>query len=400
MPILGNWIDNYVAYVSSASESPKQFHFWCGATAIAATLKRNVWFDRVTYKMYPNLFTVLVGRPGLGKGAALNPALSLLKEANTSNVLSDRLTIEYVLEKLSKGFPHTSISSAGGFQIGQDTSSLIFSPELSIFITASTITLPILADLWDAREGDFHYGTRHKGEYKIASPCVSLLGGSTQEWLVDSIPSSAVGGGFTRRVNFVLGKDKGKPIPWPSVNGSSSIRTDLVDGLRRIALLKGEFTFASDAKPIFEKYHAESSPKEYDDEATAHYRTAKWAQAVKLATCISASRSNSMVITKQDFEEATTKIEEVIKDIGYVFRAVGESDLVNAADKVLTYIERKGYASRQDILKANWRHVGTAEVLDVILSTLVQGGFVDTYTQSGVLMYKEKIKPIPQGGTP
>ena len=291
--------------------------------------------------MYPNLFTVLVGRPGIGKGAALNPALALLKEASTTNILSDRLTIEFVLEKLSKGFPSTTTTQGGGITFGQDTAACIFSPELSIFITASTITLPILADLWDAREGEFHYGTRHKGEYKIASPCVSLIGGSTQEWLVNSIPSNAVGGGFTRRVNFVFAKDKSKPIPWPSSNGTSSIRDDLIQDLRHISTLKGEFKIEQNARAVFEKYHAESNPKDFDDEATAHYRTGRWGQALKLAMVISACRDDSRTITKKDLEDSIERIEAILKDIGFIFRAVGESDIVNAADKVLTYFGNK-----------------------------------------------------------
>src|SRR5260370_25216813 len=114
-----NWIDNYIQWVAGASESPIDYHWWSAATVIAASMKRHCWIDRGTYKLYPNLFTVLVGRPGLGKGAAVNPAMSILKEANTTAVLSDRVTIEYVLEKLSKGFPATAVASGGGIVFGQ-----------------------------------------------------------------------------------------------------------------------------------------------------------------------------------------------------------------------------------------------------------------------------------------
>lgn len=337
------------------------------------------------------MFTVLVGRPGIGKGAALNVAFGLLKKANTANILSDRLTIEYVLEKLSKGFSSPSLMATGGIQIGTDSSAAIFSPELSIFITASQVTLPILADLWDAREQPFSYGTRHKGEYTIAAPCVTLMGGSTQEWLIDSIPSNAVGGGFTRRVNFVFAKDKEQFIPWPAMNGAP-LHDTLVEDLRHIsAHLRGEFVFSPEARPIFEKHYCSAVPNEFDDDATTAFKTSQWAHAVKLAMCISAARADDRIITKADYEMAIHKVAEVTSNIPIVFRAVGESDLVTAADRVLKFLEKKGYATYQEILRANWRHV-SIEDLNVILATFKEGGLVLEQMRGNKAIY-QAIQP-------
>lgn len=334
----------------------------------------------------------------MGKGAAVNPAMSLLKDAATANTLSDRLTIEYVLEKLSKGFTAPAGSSSGtGITFTTDASALIFSSELSIFITASLVTLPILADLWDAREGDFHYGTRHKGDYKITSPCISLLGGSTQEWLIDAIPNNAVGGGFTRRVNFVFAKEKSQFIPFPVSPNSHTVKDSLVEDLRYIAShLRGEFRFAKDVEPIFDKFYRAAVPNEYDDEATTAYVTTKWAHATKLAMAISASRSDSLVISKSDFEQAVVEVEQCSLDLQLVFRAVGESDLVSAADRVLKFIEKKGYASRSDILRSNWRHVSASD-LDVIILTLTQGGLLIEKQSGNKIVYtaipQTKVSP-------
>lgn len=339
---------------------------------------------------------MLVGRPGLGKGAAVNPAMSILKEANTTAILSDRVTIEYVLEKLSKGFPATQMASGGGLVFGQDSSVILFSPELSIFITASQYTLPILADLWDSREGEFSYGTRHKGDYKIKNSCISMLAGSTQEWLISSIPNSAIGGGFTRRVNFVFAKDKSQSIPWPSMN-HSGLRGNVVNDLRHIAQLRGEFKFDPDAAAIFEIYYNSTEPDEFADEATTAYTSSQAHHAAKLAMTLSACHSDSLIINKKDIEDAIDKVEEVKRTINMVFRAVGESDLVNAADRVLRFIENKGLASRSDILRSNWRHISSND-LDTILTTFVQGGLLLERQQGNKILYEAvqlKVKGKP-----
>ncbi len=345
---------------------------------------------------------VLVGRPGIGKGSAINPALTILREAATANLLSDRVTIEFVLEKLSKGWPHFGTGvTPGKIQVGIDHSCLILSRELSVFVTASQFTLPILTDLWDANEGDWIYGTRGKGEFKISDPCVCLLGGSTQEWLISSIPPSAIGGGFTRRVNFVVAYDREKLIPWPVVSNHSNIRDDLISDLKEIGKLTGEFRFHKDTIPIFEEVYRDSVPLLYDDMATTSFKTSKWAQVSKLAMCFSAVRGDDLIITANDFRLARDAVESVAINVPRVFRGVGESELVKATTKVLEFIENKGFASRDEILKAHWRDV-TSDDLDRVLATLKEAYIIREYTQGRKTMWQAVERPVtkPKGVIP
>lgn len=332
------------------------------------------------WKLFPNLYTVLVGRPGLGKGAAINPMIALVKEAGVANILSDRITMEYVLEKLSKGFPKTLSTQIPGsplqsIKIGTEAACLMVSTELSVFITASQFSITCLSDLWDCKEGIYQYGTRGKGEWNLNNPYVTLIGASAQDWLVKSVPADAVGGGFTRRVNFVFASKKDKKVPWPQKNGNLGTQ-GLVDDLRAISQLRGEFTFTPGARPTFEAYYLSCEPNDFDDEATVVYKTSKWANASKLAMCISAARGDSLEINKADFEEAIVRTEEVVEDLKIVFRSVGESPLVSATARVLTFIETQGYASRQEILKINWKHISDMD-LDRIIATLREANVIE-----------------------
>lgn len=372
------------------------FIFWSAATAVSTVLKRNVYVGRGTYRLHPNLYTILVGRPGIGKGTAIKPAVKLMAEAKVSNTLSGRITIEYVLERLSVGWPHPMLG--GPMKVGNESACMIYSTELSVFLSASPNTLPILCDIWDFDEGDFEYGTRHKGEFRIKNPCVSLLGGSTQEWLISSIPSSAVGGGFTRRVNFVVANDREKLLPWPVVQNHSAVRDNLVLDLQAIARLRGEFQFAGDVRPLFEScYSIDSNPTEYDDEATTSYKTSLWAQVVKLAMCMSASRSDDLIITKEDFRKSYDAIMTVAQNVPKVFRGVGESEYAVVTDKLLRFLEAKGYANKMEMTKAMWRDA-TSEELDKIIATLEQGGIIYSYQQGRNTMYA--VKASHTVGTP
>ena len=313
----------------------------------------------------------------------MNPAIALMKEAGTVNILSDRITMEYVLEKLSKGFPKMHIGSNGTgppgplqtqtLKLGVESAALLVSTELSVFITASQFSITALSDLWDSKEGVYQYGTRGKGEYNLNSPCVSLLGGSAQEWLVKSVPADAVGGGFTRRVNFVFAAKKDRKVPWPKSSGRTTAL--LADDLRQMSLLRGEFTFTDGERGVFEKYYDSCEPDDFDDEATAVYKTSKWANASKLAEVLSVSLNDSMIITEEVLQLAIDKIEEVAQDLKMVFRAVGESDMASASERVIRFLETRGFCSRNEILAHNWRNF-TSNELDVILATFREAGMV------------------------
>jgi len=316
----------------------------------------------------------------------MHPALNLMKQAGTVNVLSDRITMEYVLEKLSKGFPrmHQSNNGQGTLRLGTESAALLVSSELSVFITASQFSITALSDLWDSKEGLYQYGTRGKGEYNIQSPCVSLFGGSAQEWLIKSIPADAVGGGFTRRVNFVLATKKDKKVPWPKAYISGP--DDLIEDLRSISTLHGEFTFSGGARKLFERYYNSCEPNDFDDEATCVYKTSKWANASKLAQVISVARGDSLEINELDLMMAIQKIDEVVEDLKMVFRSVGESTLASASEKVLRFIETKGYASRSDILARNWRHMTSGD-LDIIIATFREAGTLGERTVGNQTLY-------------
>jgi len=299
--------------------------------------------------------------------------------------------MEYVLEKLSKGFPKIYQSSNGmgppsgqGIKLGTESSALLISTELSVFIAASQFSITCLTDLWDSKEGVYQYGTRGKGEWNINEPIVSLIGGSAQNFLVKSIPADAVGGGFTRRVNFVLATER---APLPVVKTPLVSKDALVEDLRHISQIRGQFTLTPAALQLLRDYYGTCDADDFDDEASAVYKASKWANAGKLAEIISISRDDSLVITEEDFQAGIDKVEEVAKNIKIVFRAVGESDLAGASEKVIHFLEVRGFASRAEIMAHNWRHF-TSNQLDVVIATFREAGMIAEKSVGSKTLYQ------------
>ena len=86
---------------------------------------------------------------------------------------------------------------------------------------------------------------------------------------------------------------------------------------------------------------------------------------------LQAAKGDSMEIDKDSWLTAEQETNQVTSDIQTVFRGVGMNDMTIAADKMLTFLEIKGFATREQIQHAMWQYVMSAE-LDVLLKTMEQ----------------------------
>ena len=298
------------------------------------------------------------------------------------------MTIEYILETLSKGFPNTGTGPNGGITFGMDCSCIFVAPELSVFLRYPQDELPSLADLWNANKDKKQYGTRGKGLREIEGACPTLLGGCAPGWLVKAIPADAVGGGFTRRVNFVYYDGEGHVRkPWPSNIDFATLTEPLVQDLRAISKLHGEYKFDNQTRTIFETLYNDSNPNNHPDEATSNYVISRWAHVCKVAMAVAASKRNDLVLLKTDMEEAINAVECVTEGLKIVFRSVGEGDLTVVADKILQFLEKAPGATYKQILNYVWKDV-TRDDLQVVLMTLRDGGVVDERSIGGTLVYQ------------
>lgn len=338
------------------------------------------------------MYTVFVGHPGIGKGRAINPAIHLLREANTTNLMSDKLTIQYILERLAVGFT-SAHATPTGMTFGVDSSCMISAPEMEVFLTTSD-ALPSLAELWECKDGPSDYGTRGKGLVQISKPCPTLIGGMTLRQACDYMSTKVVSGGFTRRVNFVYAADKDSSKPFPAWNGSvDKTITELITDMRHISTLRGEVKLDKPAMALYKAYyHMADKVNEFDDEATVAYATSKWVHVLKLSTAICCSKRDSMLISQDDITEAVTAVEQCANDLQRVFRSVGDSNMAGGADRILKFLEIRGYATRNDIMNAMWRHMSSPE-LDVLLATLESGNMIVPQERAG----KTVFRAVPQG---
>jgi len=402
-----NWISSYAAALDPITEAPSAYVIWSAISVISAVLKKKVWVRRGTYKVYPNQYIVLVGPPGVGKGTAIHPAHSFIKDYKPalSNYLSDRITAPKIIEKLANGFQTNAVVN-GMVTTATESTAVLMATELSTFLGSSDWMTSFLCDTWDRNE--FEYDTKNKGSSHIKDMCVSLICACVPDFIRkingNKNAAEAINGGFTARTMFVFANEKSKKLAWPvaleDTTGGKEIIANLRHDLEQIAHVHGEFTFDNEAYHEWIAFYKTINATDSDSDVVRYFKSRQDIHVLKVAMCLSAASDNLLVINRWCLTTAIALVQGVLDTLDITFRGVGESSLSEATAKLQTYIERKGLCSRRELIRDCHRHA-TVEDIDRIINTLLQIGLITNKIVGGTQFYeyvhttKKKVVQMP-----
>ena len=145
------FLREYVTYCSSGTEIPSIFSLWSGIACLSAVLGRTSYIDMGHYRIYPNLYIVLVAQSAAcHKSAAIKQASRMLRQVRKPiNFISQKLTPEALIQSLSEG----EVSTAGTM-LNKHCEGIAISDELSTFIDRNSFQngmISLLTDLWDCQ---------------------------------------------------------------------------------------------------------------------------------------------------------------------------------------------------------------------------------------------------------
>lgn len=395
---LVNWITDYTAAIDSMTESPIDYHLWSAISIIGAVLKDNVWIDMGTYKIYPNQYVVLVGPPGIGKSNAIHAANEFVRnppnKVPLAHYVMDAVTTAKLIEILSKGFPRISFNN-GHMLSTTEAACIMQISELPVLLDTNNGGMAnFLCEAWSRNE--YHYSTKSGGAQVINDLCLSIIAACVPDFVkeINRAKGTTISNGLTSRIIFVYGNAKSKSLPFPPKKSTMKILTDLSVDLEIISKLHGEFVFDAQAKQLYEDKYKLIKIEDGDSEVVINFKARQPSHIMKTAMIMSAAASDSMIIDGVIMTAAIATIDHVVDTLDVVFRGVGDSTLASAQSRILQYLERKGIASRSEILRDNFRHV-TAEDLDRILAIFVSCNFIYEFSQGSKRLFKYIAKGTP-----
>ena len=291
--VKSNWVDDCVSDCSHV-ETPESWLWWSFLCCISAAAGNNYFVKALKgdfiYK--PNLYIMLLGESGLGKGFPINRAKRLVQSAEVTRVIAGRSSIQAIVTELS------TTKKLENKDLILDGRALIINGELSTAIIADPDALTILTDLFDG-----HYNPewdnllKGTGREKLKNPYITALFGSSPAHFYDSIPQANIEGGYIGRNLIIFEEKRSKDVDiLDFAEDDESTETEdqkfekyltpkYVPHLQKIAGKKGRLRPTESARQLFNTWRKAWRAKQPSDKTGFLNRVPD--HTMKVAMCLS-----------------------------------------------------------------------------------------------------------------
>lgn len=336
-----SWLGLYLDYTSEF-ESPENFHFWCGVSAIAACLNRNVWTRVGTEIFYPNHYIILISPSAVArKSTAMEKALNLLRKAGGINILYDKATDSALWHIMS------ALTGEQG-----KSNLLVHVDELSTMFTNEDASANLISSLTRMYTCPDHLEktTRSDGRMEVAFPCVNFLGGTTPMDLMVIFPSATTGMGFSGRCLFIYEPGPRHRNPWPSLHMDAE--KPLVMKLREFQKLQGEIPLDGIALDYYKNWY-QKMPALISNDTDSTFLARTHVHMMHLAIVLAVSEGEQ-TITRLTLIRAQKHLEHVQENLKRTLNLVGRSDAIQDMETFVGMLAKcGGTADRGTLLRMN-----------------------------------------------
>jgi hypothetical protein len=369
--ILSDFISAYLEYTKE-TEPKSTYHIWCAISAIAAALERKVYIVSGHQHIYSNFYTVLVGPAGWArKGTAIDLIRPIIEKADVKT-MTGAITMEKLSQRL-KGALETFSDPYDGLIKFQCAVTFI-SPELQVFLREKNVDLLArLTDLYDCPD-TWVYDTKNSGTDYVQGAYFNILAATAPDWIRSMLPDPAVGGGFTRRIIWVVEEDK-RTKSTPTVD--ETLQEKLINDLQTIGLLTGPAKFTDEAWQRYVSWYEEHDRayREGDlaiaDPRFAGYCATRATLLRKLALVCSVSESSALIIEAKHFDRAKQILEHTERKMPRAFKALGQARYSTVVEQIFNFVLKKGEVYKKEILLWMWRDIDEASY-NIAVHTLLK----------------------------
>lgn len=331
----------------SGLEVPPSYNTFCSLVALSALLSRRVWLMKGDYiRIYPNLYVVLVGPPGIGKNTAMENTEDLLLHhklpVSAEAVTREKLIMDIQAQETVLDFlpPNDKYRICSPYTV--------FATELSEFLGAGGIgMISFLTDIYS--RNIYEYRTKNKGSVFVRGPYLNLIAGTTPDWITTYLKDDIISGGFSRRCLFVYETARFGSVPLPTITPAMRTAWDRVvarsEAIRKLA---GPFKFSEEGRKFFiEWYHTRGVKG--DGNLSGYYET-KDIQLLKVAMLVAISGSDDLILERDHLIAGLELLSLVEQNLSRVFQGIGRNELNAATVKVL---DRLVNAPKKPIMMEN-----------------------------------------------
>lgn len=333
---LGSWIEAFIAFTDNLESAPV-YRQWTAITIIAAALEQKVWIT-TSDRLYPNLYTILVGHPGVGKTRSIMAGRKFLQELPGFNIAPTSMKMASLVDALVAA-KRTIVSNTG--PATEFHSMAILVDEWTAFMHAFEEEL--VGGLTTFYDVTVPYEQHRRGKdirIKIVRPQLSLLAGSTPSNLIKFIPDFAWDQGFTSRIILVFSDDRFVGDDFRVIRRDPP--PEMIHDLNVIYSLSGEFEVEEGFRQAVNEWRAGEEKPKPTHPKLIHYATRRRAHLYKLAMVASVDRGSSLRLTVEDFNTALTWMLKAETVMPGIFEAGTSSVDARAMEEIVDAVRRYG----------------------------------------------------------
>jgi hypothetical protein len=368
-----SFLDLYLDY-THLQESPEMFHLWCGLSLLSVALGRKCFINRGYYRLYPNLFTILVaGSAKCRKSTSILIGTQLLNdliEQGKVRVISGKITPEKFIDEL------TQAPAEDGTKAFRSPDVLVISSELSVMLTKQSYGEPlihILTDLFDCPDR-WSYKTRNRGEVHLTDVYLSILGATTPTGVAHGIPPAALQEGFASRVIFCYQEDTDRRNPFPTLT-TKEVRlwATLKQMLMERSDLDGEFTLTGDAITWYTQWYNKHMEANAQDFRMDGMYGRKHDHILRLGMLFAGSY-NQKIVTQGHLEASLAAFNKIEAGLPAVFAEMGADATTVHLSRLKSLMRHNKVMIHSTILTK--MYPVSAFVLKELLETAFQSGWL------------------------
>lgn len=361
-------------------ETPNSWIYWSSVFCISSVAANNYTIrslgGKVTY--YPNIYVMLLGESGLGKGYPVNLAKRFIQETDCTRVIAGRSSIQAIIKEGS-----TAKSRPGKAPL-QDSRMAIINGELSSAMIGDPQALEILTDLFDRNYHDKPWVNLLKGDGAevLKDPYVTCLFGSSPAHFYNSIPQHNIEGGYIARNLMIYEEQRARDLDLLDSEEESlkenwfeSIAIPkYVPHLNKIAGRKARLIPTEEARLLFNTWRRSwrENQKIYNDKTGFINRVPDHVMKVAMCLCLSRYDNNDFIIAS-DFTEAIEKITNLVYANKRATEGSGLDPMAQVIKKIIDFLiaAPKNEMMRQDLLVRGYGNFDGV-VLDKCVDTLLE----------------------------
>ena len=379
-------------YICGDSEVPDVYHFWASVALIAATVEDRVFYQHYKHeKLYPNLFIMLVGPSGLGKGQAISQVVRLAEHSITINKYRGRVTSPHLIDYLGK----PTIDEFGQKHLANPRLWLIMDELQNDVGNNRRMTedfIYLLTELYTASGYTVNTGTRTHGQVDIENPLLNWLVGTTEGSLRKLLTKDNLSEGFTARTCFIFGVyDYSKRISRVKYPADyEEIFHHLCCRLWLMQRLCGEMKMTVSAEAEMDKwYKTRPAPEE---ELMAPVWQRQQAFLFKFAMILSLADGGPLVIRRQHIIRAKAMVTKITQFYEVLVEAASETKETKPENILLDYIKKKGQVEHTPASRyfRKVHGMNSKAFRDVVNTLAFEGYIVKARTETGAALYLYK----------